>query len=386
MLFVGAAVLLMLPLFQLLPLAAATGFANPAFDQQWHAAEATVPNFWGPLSTAKDGQQEQYREATPGGQRLVQYFDKARMELTNPAADTVTNGLLTVELISGKRQLGNDLFAAYAPSTSPVAGDADNAFPTYKSLAALPIKVAQDPAAVSRLFNADGSLGTDATLGADPNAAFGSYQSDPGGQYGHNIPVGMWNYLQGLPVAWLGAMGYPITEAFWARVKVGGTVKPVLMQAYQRRVLTYTPGNPQGFQVEMGNIGQHYNQWRYVTAPDGSNAAPTVAPTTSVTATPSATPSGGVTVTIVEAPGAHQRNATHVTAKTVPGATCTLDYQQPGDTTSTRPGKTMTADSNGMVTWFFAAGGNEKNPAPKGKGIETVTCNGVSATATITID
>ena len=37
----------------------------------------------------------------------------------------------------------------------------------------------------------------------------------------------------------------------------------MLLQAYERRVLTYVPTNPEGFQVEMGNIGQHYYDWRY---------------------------------------------------------------------------------------------------------------------------
>ncbi len=37
----------------------------------------------------------------------------------------------------------------------------------------------------------------------------------------------------------------------------------VMIQAYERRVLTYVPTNPPTFQVEMGNIGQHYYDWRY---------------------------------------------------------------------------------------------------------------------------
>jgi hypothetical protein len=47
------------------------------------------------------------------------------------------------------------------------------------------------------------------------------------------------------------------------RVRVGGVERDVLVQAYQRRVLTYTPNNPVGWQVEMGNVGRHYYQWRY---------------------------------------------------------------------------------------------------------------------------
>jgi hypothetical protein len=34
-------------------------------------------------------------------------------------------------------------------------------------------------------------------------------------------------------------------------------------QLYERRVVTYTPSNPAEFRVEMGNVGQHYFQWRY---------------------------------------------------------------------------------------------------------------------------
>ena len=34
------------------------------------------------------------------------------------------------------------------------------------------------------------------------------------------------------------------------------------MQCFERRCLTYTPGNPEGFVVEAGNVGQHYYEWR----------------------------------------------------------------------------------------------------------------------------
>ena len=37
----------------------------------------------------------------------------------------------------------------------------------------------------------------------------------------------------------------------------------VYIQAYERRVLTYVPSAPEGFQVQMGNIGAHYYDWRY---------------------------------------------------------------------------------------------------------------------------
>jgi Tol biopolymer transport system component len=39
--------------------------------------------------------------------------------------------------------------------------------------------------------------------------------------------------------------------------------KQVLVQAFERRVLTYTPDNPDGFKVEAGNVGLQYLRWRY---------------------------------------------------------------------------------------------------------------------------
>jgi hypothetical protein len=44
---------------------------------------------------------------------------------------------------------------------------------------------------------------------------------------------------------------------------VAGTVQEVLLQCFERRCLTYTPGNDAGWQVEAGNVGQHYYYWRY---------------------------------------------------------------------------------------------------------------------------
>jgi hypothetical protein len=46
-------------------------------------------------------------------------------------------------------------------------------------------------------------------------------------------------------------------------VQVGGSERDVLIQVFQRRVLTYSPDNPEGWQVEMGNVGRHYYFWRY---------------------------------------------------------------------------------------------------------------------------
>src|SRR6202011_3389703 len=128
--------------------AAAPTFASPSFQTQWQTIEVVQPNFWGPnlfAVSGPPGQQEPYKEAQ-GGQRLVQYFDKARMELTVPTSGRVTNGLLTVELKSGKIQVGDTTFVPVpgtpgiahpeppsTPSARKIAGDGDTG-PSYADL------------------------------------------------------------------------------------------------------------------------------------------------------------------------------------------------------------------------------------------------------------
>ena len=60
---------------------------------------------WGP-DPFTEPIQEPYAES-PNGMRVVQYFDKSRMEITHPGGDQssvwyVTNGLLVNELMTGQ--------------------------------------------------------------------------------------------------------------------------------------------------------------------------------------------------------------------------------------------------------------------------------------------
>jgi hypothetical protein len=94
---------------------------------------------------------------------------------------------------------------------------------------------------------------------------------------GHNIPDIFWSFLNATgPVLSGGKQvtarlsdpyfydtGYPIADAYWAFSTVAGESTPVLIQPFQRRVLTYVPSAPEGFKVQVGNIGQHYYDWRY---------------------------------------------------------------------------------------------------------------------------
>jgi hypothetical protein len=289
---------------------AAASFASPAFQTQWQQGESVTPNFWGPLATARDGQQEPYAQA-PGGTRLVQYFDKGRMELSGSA---VTNGLLATELVKGQLQVGDATFQAKDPPAIPIAGDPDNPGPTYAQLAAK-AKAIFD-AAPQQMGNATqaaiSSTGDVAVSTASPSTAATFAVFD--GPTKHNVPRAFTDYRT---KAGLQTIGYAISEPFWTTVKVAGTLRQVLAQVFERRVLTYTATNPAAFQVEMGNVGQHYYQWRYA----GSGALTAQDPSAS-TISPAATPTknwAGYAVDI------HTVTAVHATwivpALTTPPAT-----------------------------------------------------------------
>jgi hypothetical protein len=99
--------------------------------------------------------------------------------------------------------------------------------------------------------------------------------------------------------------GFPVTEAYWSTIELDEVPTDILIQVFERRVVTYTPDNPQGWQVETGNVGRHYYEWRYelidadagaptATAPAAPTATitPTEAPGAEPSATPSATAAG----------------------------------------------------------------------------------------------
>jgi hypothetical protein len=258
--------------------------ADPAFQSTWArtdqpvlAGQANRTWMWGPEAFT-GGLLEPYAEA-PGGQRTIQYFDKARMEITNPNGDAgsiwyVTNGLLVVELVNGRIQVGDGAYEDRAPAVINVAGDADDAAgPTYATFgvlldaAALPVG-----ALVTQRVDRAGTVSDDPSL-----AARGVSAAVLDDVTGHAIAGPFWTFMTSSGIVWDGggyssaplfenpyfATGRPISEAYWASVQVAGTARDVLIQCFERRCLTFTPENPDGWQVEAGNVGQHYYAWRY---------------------------------------------------------------------------------------------------------------------------
>jgi hypothetical protein len=267
-------------------------FADSAFETVWMRNDQPVASHaaarswtWGPAPLAAGI--EPYADAADGsGTRLVQYFDKARMEINNPRLPAndkwfVTNGLLTVELISGRMQTGNTKFENRRPAAIPMASDPDDAnAPTYATFGTVANTSAGEKRqpdnkgkyATSRIDKA-GAVSEDASRAGLVEAKIVYYEQTTG----HNVPQVFWDYLNSsgtvragrtssnktLLDPWVFAMGLPISDAYWANVKIEGKQQDVLIQAFERRVLTYAPGLARGWQVQMGNIGQHYYQWRY---------------------------------------------------------------------------------------------------------------------------
>jgi hypothetical protein len=240
---------------------------------------------WGPNPTIT--RNEPWAES-PGGQRLVQYWDKARMEITDPNANVndpfyVTNGRLVYEMTGGLIQTGNNRFDTKPASQEPVAGDTRSAntdTPSYAIMSGLASIFPGENIIVDRT----GQPFT-AYMDVTGQTARAPYLEGYGVRYAkfipettHNIPNRFWEFLNqqgqvyrnGTLVTeplfnWVSVTGYPIIEPYWVTARVGGQPYAVLVQLYERRVLTYTPLFPPDFQLQMGNVGQHYATWRYST-------------------------------------------------------------------------------------------------------------------------
>ncbi|HUG13701.1 MAG TPA: lamin tail domain-containing protein, partial [Thermomicrobiales bacterium] len=259
---------------------------NAAFQRTWARTDQPVlfgqvsrTWMWG-LEANTIVMQESYVES-PGGMRDVQYYDKSRMELTHPdAVDDgvwyVTNGLLVVEMMNGQMQVGDNAFVPRAPAMVNVAGDADDPLgPTYATFAGLRASPAlADGTMITQRVDRAGMVTNDPAL-ATHGVTAAHRVTVPG--IDHQVAAPFWEFMNSSGLVFENgqnvqaplfqnpyyATGYPLTEAYWADVKVGGTYRLVLSQCFERRCLTYTPGNPPGFVTEAGNVGQHYYTWRY---------------------------------------------------------------------------------------------------------------------------
>lgn len=255
------------------------------FDKVWARTDELVANgtvsrtwMWGP--EAFDIREEPYAES-PGGKRLVAYFDKSRMEITYPEGDPdsdwyVTNGLLVNELITGRMQTGDNSFVDRTPADIQVVGDPDAGNLTYATLAKLLPDQEQRERGTSLIerVNREGEVSIDPTTGTYNVKLSGEYVPETG----HQVAQPFYEFMTSegptidkngnviedgliLPTTFY-ATGYPTTDPYWFKAIVAGKEQDVLVQAFERRVLTYNPANNEGWKVEAGNVGRHYHEWR----------------------------------------------------------------------------------------------------------------------------
>lgn len=112
--------------------------------------------------------------------------------------------------------------------------------------------------------------------------------------------------------------------------------------------------------------------------------APAVTPTPrpNSTPTPQPTQAPSTTVTFVSVQGGSPGAYASVTVQTSPYASCSIRYIVPSGRESTAQGLVpKTADGSGRVSWSWKIGTN----TTPGNGQVIVTCNGVTASAPITL-
>jgi hypothetical protein len=229
----------------------------------------------------------------------VQYWDKGRMERTpdGKGGFLTSVGSLAWELLTGKINLGNgqtsDVGAAKIPLVGPVKDTdrnvaaraanqppPDTLAPTYADAASEAAKATKDYAGVPVTWMllpggkiepfAEGTQPPATVLltgyddGTKHNVAdvfarwyTQTFLTSPDGNPDHALKAQLRDNTAGLDP------GHPLTDPFWVTVTVDGVDRLVLIQIFERWTLTYSPSNPAGWQIELGNVGLHYYEWRY---------------------------------------------------------------------------------------------------------------------------
>lgn len=252
-----------------------------AFEQLWQSTDGQRSDeqswLWGPQRLWQT--QERYAES-PRELRWVRYYAKARMEISDPKLSAkspwyITNGLLVVELVTGRLQIGNAAWReqcvnGVCGSEQAIAGDAvpANRAPRYRDWAefltlngSTGADLRGQPVTNWLTHETEGvQVWSDSSLAERYPETSGSHRDEVTGQ---TVPAVLWNYVQTQAREALYVFGRPISPAFWTQALVDGVEREVLVQLFERRTLTYTPSNPHGWQVEMGNVGQHALEWRY---------------------------------------------------------------------------------------------------------------------------
>ncbi len=265
---------------------------DPSIQAVWEMTDGQIVNgkvqrSWAfgpePIAAAYE-----YYAQSPTQFRKLVYYDKGRLDLLNPQSPEgsiwmVSGALLTSELLSGRIQLGEEEFVSREPAEIPLVGDLEQPNPvTYATLARhssvqpvsneltnqdAPREIAtrnlnQVGKQVTELLAPDGSIEPGAIV--DQDVTIVEYEE----LQGHNVASPFAGWAQDLDIPALNLLGLPVTEPYWINTEIDGVQTLVLIQAFERRTLTYTPSNPDGWKVESGNVGLHYRLWRGLERPE----------------------------------------------------------------------------------------------------------------------
>lgn len=218
---------------------------------------------------------------------------------------TLTAGRLSWEMMTGQIQVGHADFVRREPAQIPIAGDPGSAGLTYAAMGqAMEFHRCAGPCPTGQPIHT--TLDASGTIGVDPSLdRYGVTYVDTNSSTDFSVASVFWEFLArpgwhlrdvgvlssygprgdasesllGTPVydsvrvpgIWV--VGLPITEPFWTHVPVAGQPRWVLVQCFERRCLTYTPDNPEGWRVEFPNSGLHYLEWRYGYVPSAPDWA-----------------------------------------------------------------------------------------------------------------
>lgn len=256
---------------------------NETVEGIWERSDGAVSRgdadrawLWGPspISTSTE-----FYPESPNGSRTLVYYNKGRLDILDPNVSSADDwyavgGLLVQEMLAGYIQFGDTFFVERERPNVPLTGDFNQAQPvTYATLAPFTSAWGEEGSdgfasggerrvgertgeTVMAFLGGDGRLIPNAVL--DSGVRFAGYDETTG----HNIAdiFADWNAAQ--PYHELYLLGHPISEPYWIDTVVNGQTQTILIQAFQRRVLTYNVNNPAGWQVESTNVGDHYRAWR----------------------------------------------------------------------------------------------------------------------------
>ncbi len=248
-------------------------FASPAFQNTWmnEASAATrAVDLWGgePLASRV----EPYVGA-PNNRRVVQYFERGRMEVES-GANEVTQGKLALEIVTGEIDLGGNVrLEREPPALSIDSGEPEDRVPTWQTLAALVSDQDGGTQATSR-DRIVTWIGRDGVYdgGAAPEMRRLDQYVEETGFYLPDVTADLFGRPEFQNERWVESFGYPISDPYWTHYRRYDRIYPALIQVFERRVLVHTPDIEDSRAFTVPSIGRHYSIWRYGTEPSSESA------------------------------------------------------------------------------------------------------------------